>query len=578
MLGVAVLVSVTSIAQSRSSHPAAKARAPLRAIFYLTAPIRPGGPVGRPRPSRARDDPAAVARHLAALKWARADAAIVPWSVPRSAADRKLGAVLAAIASTRAHVRAAALLDRPRGSETSQIDALATARASTPGYLRIGSRPAVFVAPIDRQLRGCAAARRWRAAARSFWLAQATFPGYARCRSAADAWFRDEPGVRAARVTGTFLIRPGFWPSNSAAPVLARSVAAWQRSIRQMNASGDPVQLVDSLNDWVRGTAIEPSVAWRSDSGFGSYLDELHAQPPGVAPRAAAPSVEALAVSGVTAHAASVGATVSAGSTGAAWWVEFGATTAYGQLTPPVTLAESSASRAVTASLTALSAATTYHARVVVASSVGRVVSPDAVFTTLADSRGVRIAAAGDIACDPDAGNFNNGRAPRPIAIEGSLGCDLAGGYEAVLPLGDVQYESGTASEFAASYEPSWGRLKAITQPAVGNHEYGSQMPPLLPVLRRGGRRTGQGLLLVRPGRVAPDRHQRRVRADRWLLGGIAPGTLVAGRSRSPPGALHARVLAPPAILVGSERRCGIDANPLGGPLRSGRGCRAQRS
>ena len=33
---------------------------------------------------------------------------------------------------------------------------------------------------------------------------------------------------------------------------------------------------------------------------------------------------------------------------------------------------------------------------------------------------------------------------------------------------------SGTASQFAGSYEPSWGRLKAITHPAVGNHEYGS--------------------------------------------------------------------------------------------------------
>jgi hypothetical protein len=50
----------------------------------------------------------------------------------------------------------------------------------------------------------------------------------------------------------------------------------------------------------------------------------------------------------------------------------------------------------------------------------------------------------------------------------------LAGGYAAVLPLGDVQYNSGTAAEFAGSYQPSWGRLKAITRPAVGNHEYGS--------------------------------------------------------------------------------------------------------
>jgi hypothetical protein len=42
----------------------------------------------------------------------------------------------------------------------------------------------------------------------------------------------------------------------------------------------------------------------------------------------------------------------------------------------------------------------------------------------------------------------------------------------AVLALGDLQYEDGAFEKFQASYDPSWGRLKAITRPAVGNHEY----------------------------------------------------------------------------------------------------------
>ena len=66
-----------------------------------------------------------------------------------------------------------------------------------------------------------------------------------------------------------------------------------------MNASGAPLQLVDSLNDWAHGTAIEASASWPSASGFGSYLDALHALPPGVAPRAAPPTAEAIGVSGV---------------------------------------------------------------------------------------------------------------------------------------------------------------------------------------------------------------------------------------------------------------------------------------
>jgi hypothetical protein len=44
----------------------------------------------------------------------------------------------------------------------------------------------------------------------------------------------------------------------------------------------------------------------------------------------------------------------------------------------------------------------------------------------------------------------------------------------AVLALGDVQYENGEYDNFLNFYDPSWGRLKAITHPAVGNHEYGT--------------------------------------------------------------------------------------------------------
>jgi hypothetical protein len=43
---------------------------------------------------------------------------------------------------------------------------------------------------------------------------------------------------------------------------------------------------------------------------------------------------------------------------------------------------------------------------------------------------------------------------------------------DAVLALGDTQYEAGSATQFAGGYGPSWGRVKAITHPAVGNHEY----------------------------------------------------------------------------------------------------------
>ena len=41
-----------------------------------------------------------------------------------------------------------------------------------------------------------------------------------------------------------------------------------------------------------------------------------------------------------------------------------------------------------------------------------------------------------------------------------------------VFTLGDNAYRRGTAKEFQECYEPTWGRHKEHTRPAVGNHEY----------------------------------------------------------------------------------------------------------
>lgn len=45
---------------------------------------------------------------------------------------------------------------------------------------------------------------------------------------------------------------------------------------------------------------------------------------------------------------------------------------------------------------------------------------------------------------------------------------------DAVLSIGDAQYACGGYQAFLRSYDKSWGRVKAITYPAVGNHEYDS--------------------------------------------------------------------------------------------------------
>jgi Calcineurin-like phosphoesterase len=85
------------------------------------------------------------------------------------------------------------------------------------------------------------------------------------------------------------------------------------------------------------------------------------------------------------------------------------------------------------------------------------------------------VAAAGDIACDPQNPAFNGGqgmsRSCRMLATSELL---VSGGFDAVFPLGDTQYDFGSYPAFVASYDPTWGRVKAITRAVIGNHEYGT--------------------------------------------------------------------------------------------------------
>ncbi|MEA2429041.1 MAG: hypothetical protein QOF37_2669 [Thermoleophilaceae bacterium] len=94
----------------------------------------------------------------------------------------------------------------------------------------------------------------------------------------------------------------------------------------------------------------------------------------------------------------------------------------------------------------------------------GRGTSLRLPFTVLPDPV---VAGAGDIAC-----GANSGSAQCKQMMTSDLLLQIA--PTAVLALGDTQYENGEYDNFLRFYDPSWGRLKAITYPAVGNHEYGT--------------------------------------------------------------------------------------------------------
>jgi len=126
---------------------------------------------------------------------------------------------------------------------------------------------------------------------------------------------------------------------------------------------------------------------------------------------------------------------------------------------------------------TTASANTTYTYTVKAADRAGNVsqASNAVSVTTTSTSVSPVVGVAGDIACATDDPNFDGGvgttSACRMLATSNLL---VNKGFAAVLPLGDEQYNSGSLSSFMDSYNLSWGRVKSISHPVVGNHEYGT--------------------------------------------------------------------------------------------------------
>ncbi|GAB3676068.1 hypothetical protein GCM10027589_46220 [Actinocorallia lasiicapitis] len=84
--------------------------------------------------------------------------------------------------------------------------------------------------------------------------------------------------------------------------------------------------------------------------------------------------------------------------------------------------------------------------------------SPTPTTTTTPPSGDPVLVGAGDIA---DSGSGDTATAALLDSIPGT-----------VFTTGDNVYTNGTASEFSSYYNPTWGRHKARTRPAPGNHDY----------------------------------------------------------------------------------------------------------
>ena len=83
------------------------------------------------------------------------------------------------------------------------------------------------------------------------------------------------------------------------------------------------------------------------------------------------------------------------------------------------------------------------------------------------------IAAAGDIACDPSSPKFLDGQGTSSACKQKATSdLVLSQSVDAVLTLGDNQYQCGSTQQFQQAFDPSWGRFTSMIHPVPGDNEY----------------------------------------------------------------------------------------------------------
>jgi len=116
-------------------------------------------------------------------------------------------------------------------------------------------------------------------------------------------------------------------------------------------------------------------------------------------------------------------------------------------------------------SSTPSSTATSTTSSVTAPQSTPSTTAASTMVSSTAAVRPVHVVAVGDIACAPG-GKLSD------VTCQQAATAALAKDADAILLLGDLQYEKGTAQAFAGSFDKSWGALKDRSVPAPGNHEY----------------------------------------------------------------------------------------------------------
>ncbi len=401
-------------------------------------------------------DPQVIRAHIAAMQYGNISAGIVTWGGQGTQSDENFATLLEASAGTNFRW---AIYYQPQANATPTAEQIATDLkylseqfANDASYLQINGRFVVLVS--SKASNSCDMADLWKKTNTvNAYIVLNVFSGYRSCASQPDGWYQYAPSSAEDAQKGfSYTISPGYWKVGENAR-LPRDLSRWYTSIRNMVASKAPFQLITSFNQWDEGKAIESAKEWESASGYGAFLDALHTNGEGT------PPVLAFATAPQSVKTATPQ-----------------------PINPPKNAGQAPVSPAGQAPLNPAGQATpTTQAK-----PAGRATPtlpiqlPQIPIPALPAIKGDPVlGAAGDIACDPASPYWSatgNGKNPNDCREKQTsdilVSLRQAGQLSAVADLGDDVYENGAYQNYITSYDPTWGRLKDITRPAPGNHEY----------------------------------------------------------------------------------------------------------
>ena len=215
-LAVAVLTALATIgamltAVAGATSTAGSTSTPIRAAFYYPWYPETEHWATHYTPSLGHydsSDPAVLAAHVAAARYAGLDALIASWWGPGTPTDKRLPLLL--VAAHNGGVSVAPYFE-PEGQSpapttsqlNSDLDYLYARANASPAWLRVGGKPVLFV--YNANATSCSETSRWmNANAGRFYINLKVFSGYQSCAVQPDSWHQYGPADRL-RPTGQLL-------------------------------------------------------------------------------------------------------------------------------------------------------------------------------------------------------------------------------------------------------------------------------------------------------------------------------------------------------------------------------------